>query len=277
MREIIIIIIIIILSNLVLAQNDNFIYDPRQDVFEFLVNGLTPLLIILLFDRFSKDGRRSQLINIFDDCLMILFVFAFPPYYNYVYYSTPSTWTKFKWFLFSFINIIVLICSLRYCKKKKAAPFWIFTLPFISLFSITLGRNKHFNQPPVTCTQKFEEINCIVTLYIIYFIIFIYINIIGLYIIMYYYLKKSCKRSITFVRISHTTSLILIILLEGYIVTVLLSNSVYLTKGLLGLIALGISRIIEHTRDQEDKVNTVVSKLINAHYFMEEDNINTIS
>ncbi|PKC01352.1 hypothetical protein RhiirA5_426848 [Rhizophagus irregularis] len=54
---------------------------------------------------------------------------------------------------------------------------------------------------------------------------------------------------------------------EGYIVAVLLSNSVYLTKGLLGLIALGISRIIEHTRDQKDNVNTMVSKIINAHYY----------
>ncbi|POG77085.1 hypothetical protein GLOIN_2v1550994, partial [Rhizophagus irregularis DAOM 181602=DAOM 197198] len=105
MREIIIIITIIIISNPVLAQNDNSKYDPSQDVFEFLVNGLTPLLIILLFDRSSKDGNRFQIINIIDDCLMVLFVFAFPPYYNYIYYSTQSNLEKIKWFLFSLINI----------------------------------------------------------------------------------------------------------------------------------------------------------------------------
>ena len=165
----------------------------------------------------------------------------------------------------------------QFYKKKKAAPFWIFTLPFISLLAFTLGKNKHYNQPPATCTQKFEEINCMISLYVTYFIIFIYINIIGLYIIMYYYLKKSCKRLINFIRITYTTSLILIILLEGYIVTMLLSDSVYLTKGLLGLIALGISRIIEHTSDKKDHVNTVVSKLINAHYFIEEDNLDAIT
>ncbi|PKY15400.1 hypothetical protein RhiirB3_427594 [Rhizophagus irregularis] len=276
MREIIMIItiIIIIIPNLVLAQNDNSKYDPSQDVFEFLVNGLTPLLIILLFDRSSKDGNRFQIINIIDDCLMVLFVFAFPPYYNYIFYSTQSNLEKIKWFLYSLINIIGLICSLQFYKKKKTAPFWIFTFPFIALFSITLVRNvrnKHFDRPPTNCTQKFEEINCIITLYIIYFIIFIYINIISLYIIMYHCLKKSCQRLINFIRIAYTTSLIIIILLEGYIVAVLLSNSVYLTKGLLGLIALGISRIIEHTRDKKDSVNTVVSKIINAHYFMKED------
>ncbi|UZO05660.1 uncharacterized protein OCT59_026004 [Rhizophagus irregularis] len=212
----IITIIIIIIPNLVLAQNDNSKYDPSQDVFEFLVNGLTPLLIILLFDRSSKDGNRFQIINIIDDCLMVLFVFAFPPYYNYIFYSTQSNLEKIKWFLYSLINIIGLICSLQFYKKKKTAPFWIFTFPFIALFSITLVRNvrnKHFDRPPTNCTQKFEEINF----------------------------------------------------------AVLLSNSVYLTKGLLGLIALGISRIIEHTRDQKDNVNTMVSKIINAHYFMKED------
>ncbi len=88
----------------------DFDYDPDHDVFDFLMYSLTPIVIILLFNRFPKKAKNSfRLINLFDDCLMAVFLFVLPSYYSFRFYSKLSPLMKLYWRIMFGYGLAILI------------------------------------------------------------------------------------------------------------------------------------------------------------------------
>ncbi len=63
----------------------------------------------------------------------------------------------------------------------------------------------------------------------------------------------------------------MLVLAAGFILAWFLKINFYITKVSLALVALSISRIVEHFDDKKEDVNAIVSKVINVHYLEEPE------
>ncbi|CAB5216559.1 unnamed protein product [Rhizophagus irregularis] len=88
-------------------------YNPTSDAYDNLINVLLPLLIISAY-----KSRYKYLIGIFEFCLLWIYLFIFPPIYNYFVYKST-----YKYDFVCMISCIILstcfVCLLAYGIKNN--------------------------------------------------------------------------------------------------------------------------------------------------------------
>lgn len=88
-------------------------YNPTSDTYDNLINVLLPLLIISAY-----KSRYKHLIGLFEFCILWVYLFFFPPIYNYFVYKSTS-----KYDFVCMISCIILstyfVCIFAYIIKNN--------------------------------------------------------------------------------------------------------------------------------------------------------------
>ncbi|CAB4433617.1 unnamed protein product [Rhizophagus irregularis] len=138
-------------------------YDPKQDVFDQVINTLVPLLIVILFKESEEHLKKSdensddvkatrskttldkiripvEIRRAFDDFLFLLSLFVLPSivfHKNHEKFETPLWISIFSGVTAGFVFISIIIIYIAWNKKDDSIFWWIAfrILPFIYIKS----------------------------------------------------------------------------------------------------------------------------------------------